>query len=369
VVTPQDAATQARAALGRSEDPAWWRILLEAAERQNNGALRLTAQEQLLDAGKNSTESPDVDAGKLWEAYARHASAAANSHQLLAGDDANWLEFALRRRTTEPAEGRAYLAYLAHNARDSKVQLNAQVRLAADFAEARLTRAGLRLFGAWPADAGALAVQTRHTLGAMAETAGDPVRALHYWQGLPAPENMPVAVWSLRLSALALRAGRPEVAAGIVRPLIAERSAIPAVQLPEWIALAQQFTDHGLLDAARALFERVLPQADAAQTRLVLSGIARTHEGRGQPLQAADFYLRSVLRAPKEVPLGGAPKQVPSGGVVPATDVAAMEARLQAGFSLARAGLYEDAKAQFEWLLKNANDPAQIAIARRELGF
>jgi len=46
-----------------------------------------------------------------------------------------------------------------------------------------------------------------------------------------------------------------------------------------------------------------------------------------------------------------------------------MEARLQAGFSLARAGLYEDAKAQFEWLLKNANDPAQIAIARRELGF
>jgi hypothetical protein len=42
---------------------------------------------------------------------------------------------------------------------------------------------------------------------------------------------------------------------------------------------------------------------------------------------------------------------------------------MKAGFSLVRAGLHKDAKAQFEWLLKNANDPAQITVARRELGF
>ena len=360
VVTPQDAVTQARAALGRSEDPAWWRILREAADRQNNGALRLTALEQLLEATAGSVaEGPDVDAGKLWEAYANHARAAANSHQLLAGDDANWLEFALRRRAAEPAEARAYLAWLARYARDPKVQQNAQVQLAADFAEAKLPRAGLRVFSAWPADAGALATPTRHTLGALAETAGDSARALQYWQGLPAPDNMPVAVWSLRLSALALRAGRTDVAVSIAQPLTAEQSAISAAQLPEWIMLAQQFTDHGLHDAARILFERVLPYADATQARRVLSGMARSHEARGQPLLAADFYLRSVLRAPKEVPLGG----------VPARDDAAMEARLLAGFSLARAGLRDDAKAQFEWVMKNASDPAQIAVARRELGF
>lgn len=349
VITPQDAATQARAALGRSEDPAWWRILLEAAERQNNGALRLTAQEQLLEAGKSVAENPDAEAGRLWEAYAGHARATANSHQLLAGDDASWLEFALRRRAAEPAEARAYLAYLARNARDARIQQNAQMQLAADFAESRLPRAGLRVFAAWPADAGALTTSTRYTLGALCETAGDPARTLHYWQGLAAPDNMPAAVWSLRLSALALRAGRPEVAVDMVRPLAAERSAIPVVQLPEWITLAQQLTDHGLHDVARGLFERLLPHVNAAQTRLVLSGIAQSHEGGGQPLQAADFYLRSALSAAK--------------------DAAAAEARLRAGFSLARAGLRDDAKAQFEWLLKNADDPAQIAIARRELGF
>lgn len=360
VVTPQDAVIQARAALGRSEDPAWWRIVLEAADRQNNGALRITALEQLLETKTRApAESPDVDAAGLWQTYAEHARLAANTHHLLAGDDANWLEFALRRRAAEPAEARAYLAYLARYARDAKVQQNAQIRLAADFAEAKLPRAGLRLFGVWPADAGVPVAATRHTLGMLAETAGDPARALQYWLGLPGPDNMPAAVWRLRLSALALRAGRPDAAADIARSLAAEQSVIPALQLPEWIALAQQLNDHGLHEAARALFERVLPHAGAAQARLVLSGIAQSHEGGGQPLQAADFYLRSALAVPKEVPLGDAPAAV----------AAATEARLKAGFSLARAGLHEDAKAQFEWLLKNANDPAQIAVARRELGF
>jgi hypothetical protein len=351
VVTPQDAETQARAALGRSEDPAWWRILLEAAERQNNGALRIAALEQLLETKAGAdTEIPDIDASSLWETYISHARAAANSHQLLAGDDASWLEFALRRRAAEPAEARAYLAYLASKARDPKVQQTAQIRLAADFAEAKLPRTGLRVFAARPADAGVLAVATRHTLGALAETAGDPVRALQYWQGLPAPDGMPAAIWSLRMCALALRAGRTEAAIDIAGPLAVERSVIPAVQLPEWITLAQQFIDHGLHDAARALFDRVLPYADAAQTRLLLSGIAQSHEVPGQPLQAADYYLRLALQAPE-------------------TGAAATGARLKAGFSLARAGLREDAKAQFEWLLKNASEPAHIAVARRELGF
>ncbi|MBY0271126.1 MAG: hypothetical protein K2X06_14750 [Burkholderiales bacterium] len=360
VVTPQEAVTQARTALGRSEDPAWWRIVLEAADRQNNGALRITALEQLLETKTRAlAESPDVEAAGLWQTYAEHARLAANTHHLLAGDDANWLEFALRRRAAEPAEARAYLAYLLRHAQDAKVRQNAQVQLAADFAAAKLPRTGLRLFGAWPADAGVLVAATRHTLGMLAETAGDPARALQYWQGLPVPDNMPAAVWRLRLSALALRAGRPDAAADIARALAAEQLVIPALQLPEWIALAQQLNDHGLHEAARALFERVLPHAGAAQARLVLSGIAQSHEGGGQPLQTADFYLRSALAASKEVPPGDAP----------ATDAAATKARLKAGFSLARAGLHEDAKAQFEWLLKNANDPAQIAVARRELGF
>jgi hypothetical protein len=223
---------------------------------------------------------------------------------------------------------------------------------------ARLPRTALRLFGAWPGDPAALIADTRHALAGLAENFGDHERAWQYRQGLPAPEGMPAAVWDLRQAALALRAGRSDAAMGIARRLAAGNAPIPQAQVAEWIALAGQFADHGQYDGAQALFERVLPHADAAQARAVLAGIARGYEARNQPLLAADYYLRAALRAPKEVPLGGAP----------ATQAAA-EARLLAGLSLVRAGLREDARAPVEWLLKNARDPAHIAVARRELGF
>ena len=89
LIAPPEAAAQARAAIGRSEDPAWWRVLLEAAERQSAGALRIESLEHLLDL-------PDATAGDargLWDAYAAYARGAANTHHLLAGDEASWLDF------------------------------------------------------------------------------------------------------------------------------------------------------------------------------------------------------------------------------------------------------------------------------------
>jgi hypothetical protein len=354
LVAPPEAAAQARAALGRSEDPAWWRVLLEAAERQSAGALRIEALEHLLDLPR----APATDARGLWDAYVAYARGAANAHHLLAGDEASWLDFAQRRRDAEPAVARAYFAYLARESRGETLRRSAQAQLASSLAAARLPRTALRLFAAWPGDAAALTTDTRHALGNLAENLADHERALLYRQGLSAPEGMPAAVWDLRQAALALRAGRSDAAMGIARRLAAGNAAIPQTQVAEWIALAGQFADHGQYDGAQALFERVLPHADAAQARAVLAGIARGYEARNQPLLAADYYLRAALLAPKEVPLGGAP----------ATEAAA-EARLLAGLSLVRAGLSEDARAQFEWLLKNARDPTQIAVARRELGF
>ncbi len=356
VVTPQDAIKQVHDAQNRSNDPAWWRVLLEAAQRRKDGILRITALEQLLDVKpllpleNPAGNTQDVEAAGLLEAYANHARAAANTHHLLAGDDANWLEFAMRRRSAEPAEARAYFAYLAREARDLALRQSAQQHLLADYAKAKLPRAGLRVFEARSGNAAPLAAPVRYALGGLAGDIGDHSRVLRYWQTLPVPDLMPAALWQLRLAAVALRAGRNDVAAEIVRPLALERGVIPAAQVPEWLDLAGQLGDHGLADEARALFARVMPHADAAQARRALAGMAHTHQAPGQPLMAAEFYLRSALSAP-------------------VADAAATQARMQAGFSLLRAGLREDARAQFEWLLKNSRDPEQIAIVRRELGF
>ncbi len=346
LVTPQDALIQARAGLSRSEELQWWRVLMEAAVRLQSGAQRIEALEQLLNAKGGSAPDPRV----LWEAYVDYARQAANTHQLLAGDDVNWLEFAMRRGNAEPVIARAYFAFLARHARAAPERQRAQALLAENFAAARLNRTALRIYDIWPGDPAALTAPTRYALGTLAEAVSDHERAWLYWQGLSAPEGVPATGWDLRLAALALRAGAAGAATQIGRQLVVSPRPIPAAQLPEWIMLAQQFADHGLTDGAQALFERTLPHTDATQARLVLAGIARLHEARNQPLLAADYYLRAALRA--------------SG-----PDAAAAEARLQAGLSLARAGLREDARAQFEWLLKHARDPAQIAVARRELGF
>lgn len=351
VVTPLDAVSRAREAMLRGQDPAWWRIVLEAAERQKNGALRMEALEQLLDAGvfRNAGASAPADAKQLWDAYSDYARNAANHHHLLAGDDAGWLAFAIDGAAAEPVIARAYFAHLVHHGRESSLQRTAEVRLAESYANAKLSRAALLMFSA-PEAPGMLDVRTRHVLGGLAENLGDHVRALGYWGRTPAPQNMSGTAWQLRLAAVALRAGNIDAATEIVRQLTAEPSVISASQLPEWMNLARQFTDHGLYDAAQILFEHLLRHADASQTSRVMSGAERNHEARGQAMLAPEIYLRSALQPPLTGP-------------------AATTARLQAGFSLLRAGLREDARAQFEWLLKNAESPEQIAVARRELGF
>jgi len=344
LVTNGDALVQARAAIVRSNEPAWWRLLLDAATRSGDGAARLAALEQLFER-----DSQPQTATGLWAAYLGHARAAANAHQLLAGDDASWLGFAIRRAAGDAPEARAYLAHVARHAADPVLRQRALDQLAADYAAAGLPRVAIGMFDAWPGRVDQLSDQTRRVLGGMAGDIGDHRRALLYLQGVPAADAMPSTVWQLRLCALALRAGHRDAAAEAVRRLAAETFPIPQSQLPEWLLVAGQLADHGLYDAALALSGRILPHAGTAQSGGVLSAMARAYAGRNQPRLAADFHLRAAMQAPG--------------------DVAAAEARLQAGLSLMRAGLVEDARVQFEWLLKNAADPAQIAIARRELGF
>lgn len=345
LVTPRDAETQARTALARNDDPRWWRVILDAATRQQAGVLAVEAQERLL----NYKDAPAATASGLWEVYAGYARQNANAHQLLAGDEANWLEFALRNRDAQPAAARAYLGYLAHHANGEALRRRAQEELAAGYAAAGLSRTALRAFDAWPGNAAMLTVSTRHILGGLADKLGDPVQASDYWNGLPAPIDTPLLNWELRLSALALRAGRAGSATDTVKKLTEGRPPIPPALLPEWLALARQFSDYGLHQGALLLYESALPHSDNAQARIVLSGIAAVHELRNQPMLAADYHLRSALRA-----------------VVP--DAGAADSRLRAGLALVRAGLRDDARAQFEWLLQHAKDPEQLTIARRELG-
>lgn len=345
LLSPADTVTQARAGVARSEDPAWWRVLLDAAEKQPAPLLKIEALEQLLDRG----DAPAAQSSRLWEVYLAYARSAANAHQLLAGDESSWLEFAVKRKEAEPVVARAYLAYLAREGRGESLRRTAQAQLASALMAARLPRLALQLFDAWPGDPAGLSADTRYQLGGAAEALQQHARALQYRQGLPAPEGTAAAVWDLRMAGLALRAGRGDVVTAITRQLSAANVPIPSAQLPEWITLVSQLADHGLSAETQLLAGRIAPHADAAQGRLLLAATARALESGSQPLLAAEYHLRLASSASQPD--------------------AVAESRLRAGFNLARGGLRDDARVQFDWVLKNARDPAQIAVARRELGF
>jgi predicted negative regulator of RcsB-dependent stress response len=84
----------------------------------------------------------------------------------------------------------------------------------------------------------------------------------------------------------------------------------------------------------------------------MLYTLGRAAEQVARHQAAAEYYLRSALLADGKAP-----------------DAFARQARLAAALALVQAGLREDARAQFQWLIRNTTDPAQLAIAKRELAM
>ena len=108
--------------------------------------------------------------------------------------------------------------------------------------------------------------------------------------------------------------------------------------------------DFGRLDAAQVVYELTLKVASEARERETWLGLGRVHELKGDAVTAAEHYLRSALLADAR-----------------STDTLAVQARLIAAMNLVRAGYKSDARAQFEWLIKNGKDTVVTELARREL--
>jgi hypothetical protein len=135
----------------------------------------------------------------------------------------------------------------------------------------------------------------------------------------------------------------------VTRLLDGRKSVSPALA-QRVLELAQEMLDLRATEAARAVYEMLLPLSEPAQAREALFGLGRAHELGGDAVVAAASYLRSALLVQAVAP-----------------DSLAFQARLLAALNLMRAGLKDDARAQFEWLLKNSKDPALTEAAKRGL--
>jgi len=350
------AIAQARAQIARLDKAGgaagYWQVLAEAAARQGNGVLRIEALERLLNhaGGNDDMRRLRTPAQELWQAYLSEAQAAANRNQVLAGDDTAWTDFAGRRLGASPHESRALFAWLARNGKARETRLGAQLQLAFSLYQGGLDHAALHLFSDDSFTAEAIDPQARYLLGEIAETRNRPAAAVRFWQGLAAPPNAARGDWEVRLATMQWRSGAADAAVGTVRALAKSANPLAGPAASRALALAREVLAAGQPAVAEAMLAALLPAAGHEQAREMLLALGGIAQSAAQFARAADYYLRAALA-------DGAR----------ATDALALQARLAAAVNLARAGYREDARTQYQWVIGNSKDAAQIEFARREL--
>lgn len=349
LLAPDAAIAQARARLAKGAGRGHWQVIAEAAVRRNNLSLRLEALEQLLQLADRGARAAAL-AAQLWQAYLAGAHDTANQNQLLTGDDAAWSDFASRRLGADSFLSRAFFAHLVQRGQVPATRNNAQLQLVFSLQQGKLDLAALRLFEDARVEVAMLDAQARYLLGAIAEARNEPALSARFWEGLGAPPNTAADDWQMRLALAHWRAGNADAAVSALRRAVGDGKPLSSEAMRRGIVLAQEMLAAGKPELADAALEAMLPLAETAYKRDVLFALGRIAEASARFALAADYYLRSALLVEPRAP-----------------DAAALQARLAAALNLARAGYKEDARAQFEWLLRNSRDAAQLEVARREL--
>jgi hypothetical protein len=352
LIAPDAAIAQARAALAKNNNAAYWIVLQHAAALLKDRTLHVEALENLLQlAGEKSAERQAAFAAELWKSYAAAAQDVANQNQLLVGDDAGWADFAARRSAANATAGRALFAYLAQQSKLRATRQNAQLQLVFSLQNAKLTLTAIRLFD----DATRFPVmqidpQARFLLGGMAADNNQPAAAARYWQGLATPATLEPDEWRIRLAPVLVRAGFAEPGADVLRALIAGKQTLPVDVMQRAVAMVQELQDTGFFKTADELYRALLPLAAARERREILFALARIAESFNDFQNAADFFLEAALLLETRPP-----------------DALAINARIAAASNLGRAGLKDDARAQFDWLRKNVKDAEKLEVIRREM--
>jgi hypothetical protein len=350
LVEPAAAVKLARGFAHRNPDAGWWEIIARAARMEGMKAVEIEALELRLQLAPPSETRRAAIARELWQTYFATAGEAAEQHHLLKNDDAGWVAFAEGRARSEPTVARAFLAHVGRRASALEARQEAQRRLYRSLQSAKLDLVALHLFADDAIPVSSLDPQLRFSLGAAAEARGDHAVALRMWQGLPPPLGSTIAQWQLRLASAMVRAAEIEPGAALTKQALGAAEPLNPELLKQASALANDMLDMGHPGAAEEVLAVLAQRVDDGDRRRVLFSLGRASDANGKPLAAAEHYLRCATLAGPKTP-----------------DALAREARLAAGLSLARGGYRDDARTQFEWVLKNSRDPAQLDVARREL--
>jgi hypothetical protein len=349
LIKPDAAIAQSRARLSKGRGRGHWQVIAEAAALGGKRSVRIEALEHLVQYAGGRKEAGAAAAG-LWQTYRTLAQESANLNHLLVGDDAAWAAYASQRLRPDPFIARAFFAYLAQRARSLEARQAAQLQLVRSLQQGKLEAVALRLFDQGTIDVTAIDSQARYHLGAIAEARDEAALAARFWEGLAIPAGMTMGEWEVRRALVSWRAGNTGEAVKALAAATSEKQSLPANAVEGAIMLGQEMVAAGKPEMADASLPALLLLAGTGYQRELLMALGRTAEASGLFGRAGGYFLQAAL--------------APDGG---ARDATAPRARLAAALNLARAGYRQDARAQFEWVIRHSRDPAEREVARRGL--
>ena len=309
--------------------------------------MRIEALEKLVQQAAGEKQAK-VAASELWETYQESAAQTANLNHLLAGDDAAWMTYALTRLKPDPFIARALFAYLGQRAGSQDARQAALQKLVLSLDENKLGFVALRLFNHGHIALAAIDAQTRLHLGMIAQTQGQDTVAARLWTGLNTPSGMTMAEWELLRALAYWRGGETESA---MKALAAAESVggQPSTRAVEdAIALARDVVAAEGDRLSDGLLAALLKIIGPKNQRELFMAVGNAAERKGQFARAGDYFLRAALS--------------PDGR---SSESTASRARLAAAQNLARAGYREDARAQYEWVIRHSKSAAEREVARK----
>ena len=342
------AVAEARRLLQKNGSANYWGVVLHAAQRQQNATLAQEARERLL----NMTELPlagpfHANAKSMWKAYTALSQDVANQSSLLVGDDAAWLELAARMAVSSPVNARSLLVYLSGAAQTAVVRADAEYKFVMSLRDGKLGLAALRLFA--QQEISNMPPAVRVVMGELADEAKRPVETVQYWHGLDnPPAGFTMRQWQLKRSVAFIGARAFSDAEDALSRLLADAKSLPAEQAHAALQLLLDMRESGGSAYAERLLKQWLPLASPLQHKDILFALGDIAESNSQYATAARYFMQATVAAGSR-------------------DSFAQTLRLRAAVNLAKAGLTDDARSQYQFLLNATKDKTQQEAIKRAL--
>ncbi|MDX1453992.1 MAG: hypothetical protein R3217_00905 [Gammaproteobacteria bacterium] len=336
-----------------------WAVAAEAADMLNSREARIAALERGLILSPEPGVAPiiEINADALWDAYVKYGERLGNQEQLIVGEDEAWFLAASNRYDKSPVQARALFAVVARQAfREDQADI-AHWQLAS-LLDQRVPSGG-KLMQALYLDSehfptpDSIPPAVRYLLVNHVLAIPDIPLASKLVRGLEqAPEETDPVEWHLRRARVLLLGGAIDAGIDALQTLFGGRaSGEYTLDRDRVLQVVFDLQTLGRHAAALRFFHQLSMLEASEQARRELHyWIADSLSAMGRHADAAREYLRSALLFDPY-----------------AADPWAQTSKFRAGEEMVKAGLYGDARVQFQGLLNATRDPGRKAVLRNHL--